>query len=91
MNPFHEYLDRMLKGVRASEEAKRELYDELLDHLQQLRAEYAAQGLADEHAVRLAVADFGDSGRLGGLLNTAMSPYRKWFRASAWVALRFMR
>ncbi|QHW32854.1 VanZ family protein [Paenibacillus rhizovicinus] len=87
MNPFEGYLQRILQGVEASDEVKRELRDEFNDHLEQLRADFAAKGVPDEFAVKLAISDFGDSGLVGALMNHAISPYRKWLRRFAWMAM----
>lgn len=81
MNPFEEYLIRILQNVDASAETNRELYEEFLDHLEQLRTSYVSDGVEDEHAIKLAIADFGESGIVGGLINKEVSPNRKWLQA----------
>lgn len=84
MNSFEEYLNRILENIEASAEAKRELHDEFLDHLEQLRRSYVAEGVQDEHSVKLAIADFGESNLVGDLINKAVSPNRKWLRTLSW-------
>lgn len=84
MNPFDKYLTQVLQKVDASIETKRELYEEFLDHLEQLRMSYVNDGLQDAHAVKLAIADFGESGLVGDLMNKSVSPYRKWLKPLAW-------
>lgn len=84
MNSFEEYLNKILQKVDASAETKRELYEEFLDHLEQLRRSYVTDGVQDAHAIKLAIADFGESGLLGGLINKAVLPYRKWLLALSW-------
>ncbi|MDQ0115616.1 VanZ family protein [Paenibacillus harenae] len=84
MNPFEEYLIKILQNVDASAETKRELYEEFLDHLEQLRSSYVNDGVQDKNAIKLAIADFGESGLVGSLINKAVSPNRKWLQAVVW-------
>ena len=84
MNSFEEYLTKMLQHIDASSETKRELYDEFLDHLEQLRRSYVTDGVQDEHAIKLAIADFGESNLIGGLINKAVSPNQKWVKTLSW-------
>ncbi|QNK58544.1 VanZ family protein [Paenibacillus sp. PAMC21692] len=84
MNSFEEYLNKILQKVDASAETKRELYEEFLDHLEQLRRSYVTDGVQDAHAIKLAIADFGESGLVGGLINKSVLPYRKWLLALSW-------
>lgn len=84
MNSFEDYLNKILKNIDASAETKRELYEEFLDHLEQLRTSYVTDGVQDAHAIKLAIADFGESERVGSLINKAVSPNRKWLRALVW-------
>lgn len=85
MNSFEEYLNQVLQKIDASAETKAELYDEFLDHLEQLRRSYVSDGVQDAHAIKLAIADFGESKLVGGLINEAVSPYRKWLQALSWI------
>lgn len=84
MNSFDTYLKHILQNVDVSARIKRDLYEEFLDHLEQLRKSYVADGAQDAHAIKLAIADFGESGLLGDLMNRAVSPNRKWLQALAW-------
>lgn len=84
MNSFEEYLNQILQNIDASAETKRELYEEFLDHLEQLRRSYVTDGVQDAYAIKLAIADFGESELVGGLINKAVSPYRKWLQALSW-------
>ncbi len=84
MNSFEEYLNQILQNIEASAETKRELYEEFHDHLEQLRRSYVTDGVQDAYAIKLAIADFGESGLVGGLINKAVSPYRKWLQALSW-------
>lgn len=84
MNSFEEYLNQILQNIDASAETKRELYEEFLDHLEQLRRSYVTDGAQDAQAIKLAIADFGESELVGGLINKAVSPNRKWLQALSW-------
>ncbi|MCM3626250.1 VanZ family protein [Paenibacillus glycanilyticus] len=84
MNSFEEYLNQILQNIDASDETKRELYEEFLDHLEQLRKSYVTDGVQDAHAIKLAISDFGHSELVGGLINKAISQNRKWIQALVW-------
>ena len=84
MKDFDTYLTNILKNVDASLETKHDLYAEFLDHLEQLRRSYVADGAKDEHAIKMAIDDFGESELVGGLINKAVSPNRKWLQALSW-------
>ncbi|MCU6712936.1 VanZ family protein [Paenibacillus sp. J5C_2022] len=84
MNAFDEYLNKILQNIDASAETKRELYEEFLDHLEQLRTSYVTDGVRDVHAIKLAIADFGELELVGGSINKAVSPNRKWMKALVW-------
>ncbi|MHA6481894.1 VanZ family protein [Paenibacillus sp. strain BS8-2] len=84
MKDFDTYLTNILKNVDASSETKHDLYSEFLDHLEQLRMSYVADGAKDEHAIKMAIDDFGESDLLSGLMNKAISPNRKWLQPLAW-------
>ncbi|MFD0961497.1 VanZ family protein [Paenibacillus chungangensis] len=43
--------------------------------------------MQDEHAIKLAIADFGESNLVGDLINKAVSPNRKWLRTLLWFFL----
>lgn len=84
MKEFDTYLTNILKNVDASLETKHDLYAEFLDHLEQLRRSYVEEGAKDEHAIKMAIYDFGESNMLGGLMNKAITPNRKWLQTLAW-------
>lgn len=89
MSPFDGYLRQILGNVDVPADAKREMYEEFHDHLEQLRQGYLAEGAQDAHAVKLAIADFGESNLVGELMNDAVTPNRLWLRIAGWLAFSF--
>ncbi|WP_213485501.1 VanZ family protein [Thermobacillus xylanilyticus] len=79
------YIRGIVSRLNCSEEEKRDIMDEMRDHLQLLKSEYLRQGLAEEEATRKALESFGEPKQLTRGLQASMFPYEKAFRAGAWI------
>ncbi|MDN4593833.1 permease prefix domain 1-containing protein [Polycladomyces subterraneus] len=67
------YVEEILRESDAEGKERVDLADELYDHLLCIRNEYVEKGMSEAEANQLAMQEFGDSRKIGRLLN----PYRK--------------
>ncbi|MFC4075979.1 VanZ family protein [Salinithrix halophila] len=74
------YLDEVVRGLPCSKQEKRDIHDELLDHLQSLKDEFTDQGYKEEKAEQMALESFGPSQSIAKELKRSLpllDPYRK--------------
>lgn len=79
------YIDKIVKELNCANDEKRELMDEMRDHLTLLKREYTDQGFSDEEAVQKAIESFGEEKQLTNGLQASMSPFYKVFMKGAWI------
>lgn len=77
MTTIDHHIQKVLQRVEGTPEERRELVEEMKDHLLSAKEEYIAQGLSDEEAERKAIDDFGGDSEVGDELQESISPYRK--------------
>lgn len=68
-----QYVEEILRESGAEGKERVDLADELYDHLLCIRNDYVEKGLSEVEANQLAIREFGNSRKIGHLLN----PYRK--------------
>jgi glycopeptide antibiotics resistance protein len=79
------YIRDIVSRLNCSEEEKRDITDEIRDHLQLLKREYMHQGLAGEEATRKALASFGEQKQLTRGLQASITPFDKAIKAGIWI------
>lgn len=77
MDEFKSYIDSILKGANIDGKDKKELEDEIKDHLQLLKKEYLVKGYSEEDARDLSVKAFGESNRLKSDFQKILSFHNK--------------
>lgn len=60
MNKSASYTNQITSNLDCSEELKKDIEDEIIDHLEMLEQEYLDKGFSREKAIELAIHDFGD-------------------------------
>ncbi|MFC7441784.1 VanZ family protein [Laceyella putida] len=85
---LEEYLDKIVRGLPCSKRKKQDIYDELLDHLQMLKEEFASDGYDERKAEQLAIEAFGTHQTIARELKKSLpliDEYRK-----KWVGMGFL-
>lgn len=77
--PIEAYVKRILAEIDGSQQEKQDLYEELIDHLQMSRDDWVKAGLTENEAVEKAIAQFGQSEKVGSQIQAAMYPLRQVF------------
>jgi hypothetical protein len=79
------YLSKIVNQLNCDEEEKRELIDEMRDHLHLLKNEYLEEGLTEEEATQKALESFGEQKQLTKGLQDSLIPYYKVFKIGTWI------
>jgi len=95
MNDIHRHVTELLRKVRCNPRQRKELEEELLDHLTLLYEEYMEKGYPPDEAERRALAAFGDVGKIGWEINRVWTGgymrMRKWWMAIwLWLGIACM-
>lgn len=80
------YAKKIVEGHGVSEKEEDELFDEILDHLHQLKKQYLNIGYLEEDAEKCAIYDFGEEKELRNKLVAAINPLQRLFNGLAWSA-----
>ncbi|TKC19617.1 VanZ family protein [Robertmurraya kyonggiensis] len=79
------YIDKIVKQLNCDEQEKREITDEMRDHLQLLKNEYIDQGLTKQEATQKALESFGEQKQLARGLQESLFPFYKVFKIVTWI------
>lgn len=79
------YIDQIVSELTCEEKEKREIVDEMKDHLYLLKNEYLEQGLSDEAAARKALESFGEQEQLKNGYQESLFPFYRPFKIGAWI------
>lgn len=79
------YIDEIVCGLNCKEKEKREIADEMKDHIQLLKLDYLNQGLTDDDATQKALECFGEKRQLTNGLQESIFPYYKILKIGSWV------
>ncbi len=79
------YIHKIVNQLNCDEEEKRELIDEMRDHLHLLKNEYLDEGLTEEKATQKALESFGEQKELTKGLQDSLFPYYKVFKIGTWI------
>ncbi|SFF96436.1 VanZ family protein [Sporolactobacillus nakayamae] len=74
---FAVYISEIVSGLDCDEMEKKDLQEELSQHLQLLKQEYMGKGLSEQEAVDTAIRCFGKGNELRKELNHSISPFKK--------------
>ncbi|MCO7126991.1 VanZ family protein [Sporolactobacillus shoreicorticis] len=76
---FAVYISEIISELDCDETEKKDLQEEMGQHLQLLKEEYMGKGLSEKEAVDTAIRCFGRGNELKKGLNHSFSPYKKSF------------
>lgn len=79
---FAAYISEIVSGLDCDETEKKDLQEEMVQHLQLLKEEYMGKGLSEKEAVDMAIRCFGKGNELRKELNHSISPLKKPFLIS---------
>lgn len=79
------YVEKIVSKLNCDKEEKREIMDEMRDHLLLLKNEYIEQGLTKEEATQKALKSFGEEEQLSKGLQESLFPFHKAFRIGTWI------
>lgn len=81
MDKFSSYISVVLKGVHMSDVARKDLEDEILDHLEMLKNEYKNEGFSEDQAELKATQTFGATDDINKKLKKVNAPYNRFISA----------
>lgn len=79
------YIDQIVSELTCDEKEKREIVDEMKDHLILLKSEYIEQGLSNEEATQKALESFGEQKQLRNGYQESLFPFYKLFKIGVWI------
>ncbi|MBO9128535.1 VanZ family protein [Bacillus sp. 165] len=79
------YLNQMVNELNCDEKEKKEIAEEMNDHLNLLKNEYIEQGFTDEEAIQKALKSFGELRKISNGYQESLYPYYKLFRGGTWI------
>jgi hypothetical protein len=77
MSPMERYTQHVLKETQCAAEERKEIEEELMSHLQDLKEYFLATGHSDKEAERQAIAEFGGSKMIGQGFQESMYPWQR--------------
>lgn len=77
---LEEYAEQVVSGLPCSKWEKRDVKDELLDHLQSMKRELVEEGYEEQEAVSLTIQRFGKTGAIRRQLSEAMPLIDKYYQ-----------
>ncbi|MCG7345941.1 permease prefix domain 1-containing protein [Sporosarcina sp. ACRSL] len=83
---FERFVEGIVRETDSNREERKDLYEELLSHLECSFIDYQKQGFSEEEAMRTAMTNFGEEREIGKQLQQAMYPYRREMMLSLSVA-----
>ncbi|WP_445491304.1 VanZ family protein [Niallia sp. 03133] len=78
------YINQIVTKLDCNDEEKKEIRDEIADHLFMLKKEYLEQGYTEDEAIQHALKSFGDIKKIQTGYNSSLSPYAKLLKLSSW-------
>ncbi|MFB5089575.1 VanZ family protein [Psychrobacillus sp. PGGUH221] len=82
---FESYIVQIVKDLDCDKTEKKEIAEEISDHLKLLKQEFIEQGFTEEKAINKALECFGDEKQLRNGYKESISPYYKLFKISNWI------
>ncbi|WP_371877672.1 permease prefix domain 1-containing protein [Clostridium pasteurianum] len=69
MSQFKEYVNRLLKKTRLNRSEKKDLEDELIEHLNNMKDDYIEKGMSEKDSINMAIKNFKSSDFLKEITN----------------------
>ena len=79
------YINQIVSQLNCGEDEKREIIDEMQDHLTLLKNEYVEEGFTNEEATQKALESFGEQKPLTKGLQESLFPFYKVFKIGTWI------
>ncbi|ALS29429.1 VanZ-like protein [Paenibacillus sp. 32O-W] len=79
------YIEQIVSQLNCGEEEKREIIDEMRDHLYLLKNEFLEQGFPNDEATQRALERFGEQKQLTKGLQESLFPFYRVFRIGTWI------
>ncbi|WP_419394189.1 VanZ family protein [Cytobacillus praedii] len=79
------YIAQIVSELTCDEKEKREIIDEMKDHLHLLKDEYLDQGLSDKEATDMALESFGEQKTIKNGFQESISPFYKISKIGTWI------
>ncbi|RDW19645.1 VanZ family protein [Oceanobacillus chungangensis] len=79
------YINQIVSQLNCDEDEKREIIDEMQDHLTLLKNEYLDQGFTEEEATQKALISFGEQKPLAKGLQASLFPFYKVSKKGTWI------
>lgn len=74
---LHRFVEKIVRQTDGNKAEKKDLYEELMSHLESSCNKFLAEGFERQGAEQKAMECFGDAGDVGGQIQQAMFPFRK--------------
>lgn len=85
MSEFKEYISSILNGAIMDAKSKRDLEDEINDHLQLLKQEFIDNGYTEKDAIQMAMKKFGEAKDIRAKYADSFISFNKYIRIAAIV------
>lgn len=79
------YIDQIVSELTCDAKEKREIVDEMKDHLYLLKGEYLEQGLSEKEATQKALESFGEQKKIKNGYQESLFPFYKMFKVGTWI------
>ena len=79
------YIDKIVSELSCDDAGKREIIDEMRDHLYLLKKEYLDDGYTEAEATKKALESFGEQKQLTKGLQESLFPFYKLFKIGTWI------
>lgn len=83
MSEFKEYIDSILNGIVMDSKGRKDMEDEIEDHLKLLKQEFMIKGCSEKEAIEMAVKNFGSAKDIKAKYAFAFSRFNMIIRLSA--------
>ena len=83
------YINQVVSELSCDLNEKKDIADELRDHLILLKNEYIEQGFSDEEAIQKALRIFGELKQISNSYQESIFPYNKIIRQITWLLFGF--
>ncbi|WP_413305597.1 VanZ family protein [Bacillus sp. 1P10SD] len=80
------YVNQIVKGLQCDKNEKAEIAEEMIQHLELLKAEYIEQGFSEKEASQKALESFGDKNTLKDGLQSSLFPGYKLYSVGVKIA-----
>ncbi len=74
---FHGFVDKIVKQADGGQAEKDDLYEEIMDHLQESHGQFVKEGFNEKQAEQKAMAHFLDTSEIGRQVQQVIFPFRK--------------